>query len=196
MSKDGNNLLTSEYIQVKISDESLKTSTEDQAQKDFRCFPFKHLKKEAENTLNWYVENNLTDSGAYKTRQKIGSFNWTEAAEKHNLKPSETPWHEHLKGKYFSVNMQRDFSCIRSGQIVKTEGQNDSMEGLGSKLVVEAKQLQEGLFVDDKLEGYGRSIYDSGGYYIGCYSKSLRHGQGTYYYENGTVKSCEWVNDK
>ena len=60
------------------------------------------MKKEAENTLNWYIENNLTDSEAYKTRLNIGAFKWTEAVDKHNLKPSETPWHEHLKGKYFS----------------------------------------------------------------------------------------------
>ena len=46
----------------------------------------------------------------------------------------------------------------------------------------------EGDFVNDKLEGMGKYIYENGEYYIGQFVKGLRHGKGIEYYKNNTIK--------
>ena len=46
-------------------------------------------------------------------------------------------------------------------------------------------QIQEGQFVNGKLDGYGRTCYEDGDCYIGYFKKGERHGAGKYVKSNG-----------
>ena len=48
--------------------------------------------------------------------------------------------------------------------------------------------LYEGDFSNGKLNGYGKCAYDNGNYYIGQFSNNLRHGKGTLFYKNNSIK--------
>lgn len=81
---------------------------------------------------------------------KLRAFNWAEATEKYNLKPTKIAWHLNIEGKYFSQRTNKEYSCIRSGQVILKTDQlsTDILEGIGIKLVFGhgACQLQEGFF--------------------------------------------------
>ena len=55
----------------------------------------------------------------------------------------------------------------------------------------------EGFTKNNKPEGYGKYIYENGNYYIGQWLNDLRHGKGTLYYKNNTIKyEGDFVKDK
>ena len=47
-------------------------------------------------------------------------------------------------------------------------------------------QLDEGVYVDGKINGYGRLIYKDGGYHEGYFMNSIEHGLGKH------VREGEW----
>ena len=55
----------------------------------------------------------------------------------------------------------------------------------------------EGFTKNNKLEGYGKYIYENGEYYIGQWLNDLKHGKGTIYYKNNTIKyEGDYVKNK
>ena len=55
----------------------------------------------------------------------------------------------------------------------------------------------DGGFVNDKYEGNGKYIYESGDYYIGQFLNGLKHGKGKEYFKNGIIKyDGDFINDK
>ena len=59
------------------------------------------------------------------------------------------------------------------------------------------KKKYEGDFINDLFEGQGRYNYENGEYYIGQWKKGNREGEGTEFFENGTIKRKGiFINDK
>ena len=54
--------------------------------------------------------------------------------------------------------------------------------------------MYDGYYIDDKREGNGKYIDESGEYYIGEFKNSLFHGKGILYYKNGS--KYQGINDK
>ena len=55
--------------------------------------------------------------------------------------------------------------------------------------------LIEGYWKFNMLNGHGRTIFPSGGHYIGDYKDDLRHGKGKFVHKNGAVHEGEWRFD-
>ena len=56
-------------------------------------------------------------------------------------------------------------------------------------------QIQEGLYVEDKLNGFGRVCFKSGDHYAGLYKEGKKHGQGRYIFKNGKKLDGMWDED-
>ena len=53
------------------------------------------------------------------------------------------------------------------------------------------------IFINDKKEGNGKSIWKDGAYYIGQFKNEFRNGKGIDYYPNGNIKyEGDFVNGK
>jgi len=57
--------------------------------------------------------------------------------------------------------------------------------------------LQEGIFLNNKLNGYGRIIYfgEKTKYYEGHFENHLKHGYGIKVYTDGKYEIGTWDND-
>ena len=69
-------------------------------------------------------------------------------------------------------------------------GTND-LDGIGRRIFIDGQfdtQIQEGQFVNGKLQGYARIFNQSGAYYIGMYKNNKRNGQGRFVYETGQIE--------
>ena len=64
-------------------------------------------------------------------------------------------------------------------------------------VIIYNKDQYEGEYANDKFEGKGKYIYETGNYYIGEWKNGLRNGKGILYYKNGNIKyEGDWINDK
>jgi len=60
-----------------------------------------------------------------------------------------------------------------------------------------SNNIEEGVFVNNNMTGFGRIVYEDQTWYIGQVSNSLKNGNGTLTYSNGTsVYRTTWINDK
>ena len=58
-------------------------------------------------------------------------------------------------------------------------------------------EQNEGKFINGKLEGNGKYIWENGQYYIGQWKNGKKHGKGIIYYKDGTIMyEGDFVNDK
>ena len=57
-------------------------------------------------------------------------------------------------------------------------------------------RIEEGVFVKDKLTGYGRIVYKDQSVYVGQVSDGLKQGQGRMTYADEKKLSTKWLNDK
>ena len=56
--------------------------------------------------------------------------------------------------------------------------------------------MYDGDWVNDRMNGYGKYIYDDDSYYIGQWKNDLKHGKGTMHDSNGNIqKKGKWVDD-
>ena len=57
--------------------------------------------------------------------------------------------------------------------------------------------LYIGDFINNKIEGIGKFIWEDGNYYIGEWKNNMKHGKGAIYYKNGTIKyEGDFINGK
>ena len=57
-------------------------------------------------------------------------------------------------------------------------------------------QIQEGQFVESKLAGFGRLIYNTGAYYVGFFKQGKFHGYGYFHFAEGGCKEGLWKEHK
>lgn len=67
------------------------------------------------------------------------------------------------------------------------------MNGVGRG---QSTQLQEGLWVNGKLNGYGRVIFDDGRVYEGELKDQVKFGLGTFYFADGRSQTGTWSGAK
>ena len=66
------------------------------------------------------------------------------------------------------------------------------MNGVGTKI---STKIEEGMFVNGQLSGFGRVIYEDQSYYSGELLNGAKHGQGTLTLANGIKKTEFWKGD-
>ena len=74
---------------------------------------------------------------------------------------------------------------------------NDKMYGIGKIYLRDGRLKYQGDFVNNKLEGYGKYIFEDGDYYIGDFFNNLQHGKGKIYLKNGELLfQGEFIKDR
>lgn len=71
-------------------------------------------------------------------------------------------------------------NCVITGQFLKG---TQIAQGVARRVFIKGKyggQIQEGIFKNGKLDGYGRTCYEDGDFYVGNFRHGERHGQGLY----------------
>ena len=70
------------------------------------------------------------------------------------------------------------------------------MHGKGILFYENGKICYKGEYINGRPNGIGYHFFDNGEYYIGQFQESLRHGKGTMYNSNGTIKEeGNWNNN-
>ena len=100
-----------------------------------------------------------------------------------------------LNQNYFKNILQRtDLTFGRSLDSIYLHGQIDKqrrLQGLG-RTVFQSGNLHEGEYRDDKRHGWGRFIWADGAYYDGMWKDGMRHGQGKFVHGNGDIDEGIW----
>ena len=75
----------------------------------------------------------------------------------------------------------------------------DQKQGIGRIIATKGKfetSIQEGLFINNQLNGYGRIIYHSGNYYEGLIKNDKYDGYGKFVHSSGKVEEGVWEMNK
>ena len=56
-------------------------------------------------------------------------------------------------------------------------------------------RVYEGMFLNDKRNGFGRSLWPNGNYYIGGYKDNKKSGPGKLVHADGTIEEGTWENN-
>ena len=75
------------------------------------------------------------------------------------------------------------------------KGDPTVISGIG-RHVFQSGNLYEGMYRNDKRDGYGRLMWNDGAYYTGNWKKDKRNGQGCFYHANGDMEQGEWKEGK
>merc|ERR1712093_527828 len=121
------------------------------------------------------INHGLTNIKTYNCRKQGGGLDWKFLLEDKQTVFIDLPFKHHVKSK--------DGQLIRFGQI----GKSGLLEGRGIKFFCETGRLEEGTFVKDVLEGYGKIIYEAGSYQVGTFKEGVYDGNGKYFTTTGST---------
>lgn len=93
-------------------------------------------------------------------------------------------------GEYLSFTSKKGTALHYVGQV-----KNNKANGAGIA-VLETGSRYEGEWKDNLREGNGTFYWADGEYYIGSYKDDMRNGEGTYFWPNGEKYKGQWKNDK
>jgi hypothetical protein len=93
-------------------------------------------------------------------------------------------------GEYLSFSSKKGTALHYVGQV-----KNNKANGAGIA-VLETGSRYEGEWKDNLREGNGTFFWPDGEYYIGSYKDDMRNGEGTYFWPNGEKYKGQWKNDK
>ncbi|KSA13718.1 MORN repeat-containing protein [Maribacter dokdonensis] len=93
-------------------------------------------------------------------------------------------------GEYLSFSTKKGTALHYVGQV-----KNNKANGSGIALL-ETGSRYEGQWKDNAREGYGTFYWPDGEYYIGSYENDMRSGEGTYFWPNGDKYKGQWKDDK
>ncbi len=93
-------------------------------------------------------------------------------------------------GQYLTFQSKKGNKMHYVGQV-----KNDRANGLGIALL-DTGSRYEGEWKDNQREGEGTFYWADGEYYIGSYSNDRRNGEGSYYWPNGEKYTGQWKDDK
>ncbi len=150
---------------------------------------------ERESTTNANREDLTADSLrvpelSTKEIRKLDSLNF--ALEKANIQLANmrNQLKEKSFGQYISFTSTKGTKLHYVGQV-----KNNKANGTGIALL-ETGSRYEGQWNDNEREGSGTFYWPDGEYYVGNYEDDMRTGQGTYFWPNGDKYVGEWKNDK
>ncbi len=125
-----------------------------------------------------------------KEIRKMDSLNF--ALEKANIQLANmrNQLKEKSFGQYISFTSTKGTKLHYVGQV-----KNNKANGMGIALL-ETGSRYEGHWNDNEREGSGTFYWPDGEYYVGNYEDDMRTGQGTYFWPNGDKYVGEWKNDK
>jgi len=92
-------------------------------------------------------------------------------------------------GEYLSFTSKKGTALHYVGQV-----KNNKANGLGIA-VLETGSRYEGEWKDNLREGNGTFYWADGQYYIGSYKNDMRNGEGTYFWPNGQKYKGQWKDD-
>ncbi|WP_291960801.1 MORN repeat-containing protein [Maribacter sp.] len=93
-------------------------------------------------------------------------------------------------GEYLSFTSKKGTALHYVGQV-----KNNKANGIGIA-VLETGSRYEGEWKDNLREGNGTFYWADGQYYIGSYKNDMRNGEGTYFWPNGEKYKGQWKDDK
>jgi hypothetical protein len=67
------------------------------------------------------------------------------------------------------------------------------LNGIG--ILVTPEFIREGVFVDNSLQGKGKSFNKNGSFYIGDFKMGLYEGQGEYYYSTKEIYKGQFLDN-
>ena len=126
---------------------------------------------------------------------KLGKFKISKIHE-NNVKITNDPdviYKEYQKVKFLTLDSTYSGQCKMTGGIFGML-QDTVPHGIGRCITNDGTSLYEGQFIDGKMNGYGRYIYDWGGYFEGVWQNDRWNGQGKYLNDEGIVYEGEWLN--
>ena len=99
-------------------------------------------------------------------------------------------------GEYYFIEDHKKFNLLY-GDYYIGPWLNDKRYGIGKIYLRDGRLKYQGDFVNNKLEGYGKYIFDDGYYYLGEFLNDLQHGKGKIYKKNGNLLfQGEFIKDK
>lgn len=85
------------------------------------------------------------------------------------------------------LNTLKFTECFKTGHFkINTK----DLEGIGRKVFIAGgydTNIQEGYFVNNKLNGFGRVIYPNGDYYVGTFKNHQYNGSGQFVNAKGDI---------
>ena len=95
----------------------------------------------------------------------------------------------HGTGKYYFHN--------KRNHVYIGEFKNNKPNGKGKMIVETTNQVVfDGLFVDNKKQGYGEYFADNGEFYKGQWENNTKQGVGEYFFNNGNKWRGNWIKDE
>ena len=151
-----------------------------------------HLKP-VQNELNTVIPSHTLDC-MKQAHSQLGKLDITTIHQK-------SPINQDSK-LIFKENFSLKFQTMKStytGQIVQTGGifgmlQDLKPHGIGRCTSEDGFNFHEGQFKEGQMHGYGRALFDWGGYYEGLWANDKWQGQGKYVNEKGDIFEGEWSN--
>ncbi|WP_423999948.1 MORN repeat-containing protein [Maribacter sp. IgM3_T14_3] len=147
------------------------------------------------NTSNKGIEKISVDSTAIATvseseTRSIDSLNFALEKARVQLSNMRKQLNNKSFGEYLSFTSKKGTALHYVGQV-----KNNKANGAGIA-VLETGSRYEGEWKDNLREGNGTFYWPDGEYYIGSYKDDMRNGEGTYFWPNGEKYKGQWKNDK
>lgn len=96
---------------------------------------------------------------------------------------SETP--VKFDNENLEVKDMKFSNCQKLGQFRRG---TQVIEGVARRIWFDDNQIEEGVYVDGVMNGYGRNIYSNGEYYVGMFQDGNKNGQGKRVYIDGRIE--------
>lgn len=106
---------------------------------------------------------------------------------------------------FFDIGMMDNATMIKHGICRSIQGDgslwegmyvNNKLNGFGRHIDHQSRQCYTGMWKDDKYDGFGKCVSSNGSYYEGYWRNGLREGQGGQVTAGGVNTSGFWKDDK
>ena len=147
------------------------------------------------------IESNLSGSPIFlKDNTKVIGINKNNLNNSENYADFIGPIFNYFKNlepikKNVNKPIDDDFTEDTTDLIIEPSFENEIK--FIENTVENIDEQNEGKFINGKLEGNGKYIWENGQYYIGQWKNGKKHGKGIIYYKDGTIMyEGDFINDK
>ena len=190
-----------DYKYIDIDVIIIEIKEEDNINKDYFLLPnidYRNIKEEYENK-EIYIPQYPEGGELSNSKGKIKEINNYEFSHLASTKKGSSGSPIFIEGTIKVIGIHKQGSKYNNenyGNFIYP-----IIESLKNELKYDKKKynndIYEGEYKNEKREGYGKYIWESGNYYIGEWLNDNKHGKGIIYYKNGNIKyEGDFVNGK